>query len=95
MNINAFILFYFILFYFILFYFILFLLPHRQHMEAPRQGAELELHLPAYVTAIATWDPSYVCNLHQSSGQRWILNPLSKTRDHTCILTDTSWVRFH
>ena len=27
-----------------------------QHMEVPRLGVELELHLPAYATATATWD---------------------------------------
>ena len=36
-----------------------------------------------------TWD------LHHSSRQRWILNPLSKARDWTCILLDTSWVCYH
>ena len=33
--------------------------------------------------ATATWDPSHVCILHQSSQQCWILNPLSKARDRT------------
>ena len=36
------------------------------HMEVPRLGAELELELPAYTTAIAMPDPSCVCNLHHS-----------------------------
>ena len=36
----------------------------------------------------ATWDPSHICKLHQSSG---ILNPLSKARNWTWILMDTSW----
>ena len=31
----------------------------------------------------ATWDPSHVYNLHHSSRQRCILNPLSKARDRT------------
>ena len=39
-------------------------------------------------------DPSHVCNLHHSSGQRWIPNPLSEARDGTCILMVPSWVHF-
>ena len=31
-----------------------------------------------------------VCNLHYSSWQQWILNPLSKARDRTRIFMDTS-----
>ena len=50
---------------------------HLKHMEVPRLRVELELQ--AYT--IATWDPSHVCDLHQSSWQRWNLNPLSKARD--------------
>ena len=65
-------------------------------MEVPRLGVELELELPAYTTATATQDPSRVCNLHCSSGQCQILNPLlSETKDQTCILMDPSLVRFH
>ena len=40
-------------------------------------------------------DPSQVCDLHHSSWQRWVLNPLGKTRDRTCILMDTSQICFH
>ena len=47
-----------------------------------------------YTTATATWDPNHVCNLHHSSGQRWILNPLSEARDPTCGLMDTSQICF-
>ena len=43
------------------FNFFFFLGPHLQHMEVPRLGAELELQLPAYTTAIATWDPNHIC----------------------------------
>ena len=32
----------------------------------------------------STWDPSCICNLHHSSRQRRILNPLSEARDGTC-----------
>lgn len=30
--------------------------PHPQHRGIPRLGLELELELPAYTTATATWD---------------------------------------
>ena len=42
----------------------------------------------AYITATATLDPSCICSLCHSLWQRQILNPLSKTRDQNCILTD-------
>ena len=61
-------------------------------MEVPRLGVKSELQLQAYTTATATPDPSCICNLHHSSGQHRILNPLSEVRDGTCILMDTSWV---
>ena len=38
--------------------------------------------------------PSCCCDLHRSSQQRRILNPLSKDRDWICVLTDTSQVCF-
>ena len=70
----------------------LFLGLHVQHMEVPSLGVESELQLRTYTTATATQDPSHVCNLHHSSWQHWILNPLSEARDQTCILIDTSQV---
>ena len=39
---------------------------HLQHMEVSRVGVELELQLPAYTIATATWDLSCVCNLNNS-----------------------------
>ena len=36
-------------------------------MEIPRLGVELELELLAYTTAIATLDPSRVCNLYYTT----------------------------
>ena len=53
---------------------------------------KLELQLPAYIIAPATRDPSHICNLHNSSLQRQFLNPLTKIRDRTYNLTDTSQV---
>ena len=54
-------------------------------MEIPGLGVESELQLLAYATATATPDLSPVFNLHHSSLQHWILNPLSKARDQTHI----------
>ena len=45
-----------------------------------------------YVTATITWDLSCICH---SSWQCQFLNPLSKARDQTCILMDTSCVCYH
>ena len=72
--------------------FCLFLGPLLWHMELPRLGVELELQLPAYTTDIATQDLLHVFDFNHSSQQRQVLNPLSKTRDRTCILMDISWV---
>ena len=65
-----------------------FLGPHLGHMEVPRLGVEWKLHLLAYTTATATRDPSHTCNLCHSSGQHWILNPLSEAGDWTA----SSWI---
>ena len=61
-------------------------------MEVPRLGVEFELQLPAYATATATQDPGLICDLHHSSHQCQILNPLSEARDPTHVLMDASWV---
>ena len=68
--------------------------PHLQYMEVPRLGVKSELQLPAHTTATAAWDPSRVCDLHHSSRQRQILNPLSEARDWTRVLIDTSWIHY-
>ena len=54
---------------------------HLRHVEVLRLGVSSELQVPAYATDIATQDPSCVCDLHQSSWQRWILDPWSKAWD--------------
>ena len=79
---------------FIIFCLFVFLGPHPRHMEVPRLGVELELELPAYTTTTAMSDPSLLCDLHHSSRQRQILNPLSKARDWTCVLMDTGQVPY-
>ena len=67
-------------FFFVLF---VFLGRHLQHMEVPRLGVKWELQLPATATTIATQDRSLIFDLHHSSWQRPILNPLSGARDQT------------
>ena len=78
----------------LIFFFFFFLRPHLQHVEVPGLEVESKLQLLAYTISTATWDPSHVCNLHHSSWQRWILNPLSKARDQICNLMDTSQICF-
>ena len=63
-------------------------------MEVPGLGVESELQLPAYTTATAMQDPNLVCDLHHSWQKHWISNPVSKARDQTCILMDTSSIHF-
>ena len=69
-----------------------FLGPYLCHIEVPRPGFELELHVLAY--AIATRDLNHVCNLHHSSRQCQILNLLSEARDQTCNLMVHSQICF-
>ena len=54
---------------------------HLRHMEVPRLGVKSELELPACTTATMKPVLSYVCDLHHSTGQCWILNPLREARD--------------
>ena len=56
-------------------------------------GLEVELQPLAYTTATATQDLSRVCSLYHSTCKHWILNPLSKARDRTCVLMDASQIR--
>ena len=80
---------------FFFFFFFCFLGSHLWHMEVPGLGVESELQLPAYTTATAMQDPSFVCDLHHRSQQRWILNPLSKARDRTCNLMVPCQIHFN
>ena len=74
----------------IYFCFFVFLGLHPQHMNVPRLGVQSELWPPVYATAMQ--DPSHVCDLHHGSLQHWNLKSMSKARDQTLILTDTSRV---
>ena len=80
-------------------FFFFFLGPHPQHMEVPSgyryQSKPVGLgsnRSCSSASAIATWDPSHVCDL---PWQCQILNPLSGARDGTCILVDTRWICYH
>ena len=68
---------------------------HLWHIEVPRLAAELKLQLLAYTTATATADLSHVYNLHHSSWQCWILNPLIEARDRTRNLMVPSRICVH
>ena len=57
-------------------------------------GVKSELQLPAYTTATTMQDLSCVFDLHHSSQQHLILNPLFEARDRACILMDTSQICF-
>ena len=76
------------------FFFLVFLGLHQWHMEVPGLEVKSELQLPAYATASSLLYVNHICDLYHSSWQSWILNPLSRARDRTCILMDTSWVHY-
>ena len=63
-------------------------------MEVPRLGVKSELQLLAYTTTTVMCDLSPIFDLHHSSWQCQLYNPLSKARDQTHILMDTSQVCF-
>ena len=73
---------------------ICFLGPQMRHMEVPRLGVQSELQLLVSTIATAMPDLSSICNLYHSSWQHQIATPLSKARDQTQVLMDTSWVCF-
>ena len=77
-------------FFVCLFLVFLFLGPQLHHMEVPRLGVESALQLLAHATATATSNLSWIYDLHHSSQQHRISDPLSKARDWIRTLTDTS-----
>ena len=74
------------------FFFFFFLEPPFWHMEVPRLKVESELQVLAYAIAKAMPDPRCLCDLHHSSRQRQILNPLSEAGDRTGVLMVASQV---
>ena len=63
-------------------------------MIVPRLGVKSELQLLVYPTATAMADLGQICDLHHSSQQYQILNPLSEARDRTRILMDASRILY-
>ena len=66
---------------------------HPWYVEVPRLGVKLELQLPACTTATAMQDLRRICDLHHTSRQCQILNPLSRARKRIQVFMDTS--QFH
>ena len=64
-------------------------------MEVPKLDVKWEQQLPAYATATTIQDLSLVCDLHHSSWQSRVLDPLSEARNRTHILMDISQVHYH
>ena len=73
----------------IFFFFFYFLQLHLWHMEIPGLEVKSELQLQAYTIAMATLDPSHICDLCHSLQQHLILNPLSEVRDRTHVPMET------
>ena len=76
--------FYFILLYFLLYIFFVFCLFWAT--PAAYGGSQARGPIGTIATSLPTADPSRICDLHHSSQQRQILNPLSEARDRTCNL---------
>ena len=55
--------------------------PDMWYKEVPRLEVEMALQLLAYPTATGMLDLSCLCDLHCSSRQCWLLNPLSEAGD--------------
>ena len=56
---------------------------HLRHMEFPRLRDLIRAVAAGQRHTTATWDLSCVCDLHRSSWQCWILNPLREAKDRT------------
>ena len=73
-------------------YVYVFLGPHLQRMEFRRLGSRIGAAAVSLCHSHSNTRLSHIFNLCHSSQQHQILNSLTKERDRTCILIDTSWV---
>ena len=87
---HVFFIFHFLILIFLIFYFLLFKAAPAAYGNSQARG---RIRATAYATATAIPDPSYVCDLHHSSWQCRILNPLSEAGDGTCNLMAPSRIR--
>ena len=71
-----------------------FLRPHLQHRKVPSIGVQSEAAAAGLLHSHSKPDVSHACDLHHSSLQCQICNTLSKARDWTHILMDTSRVHY-
>ena len=81
--------------FFFFFFFFCFLGLHAWHMEIPWLGSNQSYRCWPTPQPLQCWGPSRAFDLHLSSRQRQIPDPLSEARDRTRILMDPSWIRFH
>ena len=76
-------------------YLFIFLGPHLGHMEIPRLEVKSRAAAACLRHSHSNSNPGsescLACDLHHSSQQCRILNPLSEARDQIHILMDTSW----
>ena len=84
--------FYFEIFFF--FFFLLFSAAPTAYGSSQVRG-QIGAAVPAYMTAHSHATSKPNCDLHHSSQQLRILDPLSEARDRTLILMDASWVCYH
>ena len=80
-------------FFFFLFFFLLFLWATPTAYGGSQARGRIGAVAAGLARATAVQDPSRVCNLHHSSRQRRIVNPLSKGRDRTRNLMVPSQIR--
>ena len=80
-----------LIFIFILFYFIFIFRATCEAYGSSQAGGQIRA-VAASLHHHNMQDLSSICDLHHSSRQHQILNPLSKARDQTRILLDISWV---
>ena len=82
--------------FFISFFLLIFLGPQPRHMEVPVLGVESGCRWSAYIhhNHINTTSKPHLSPTH-GSGKHQILNPLSKARDQTSVLMDTSRPCYH
>ena len=76
-------------------FFFLILGPYLRHMEVSRLGSNWSCSCWPTPQPQPRQDPSGIRDLHHSSRQCRILNPLNKVRDWTWVLMDASQVHFH